>query len=41
MSVHDPHSDHSAHPTVVVSCVVAGTVVGGVPVVVSAPVAAS
>ena len=42
MSVHDPHSDHSDHPTMVVSCVVgSGIVVGGAGVVVSASVAAS
>ena len=51
-SVHDPHIDHSAHPSVVVAgVVVAGAVVAGavvissivvvdVSVVVSAPVAA-
>ena len=51
-SVHDPHMDHSAHPSVVVAgVVVAGAVVAGavvistivvvdVSVVVSAPVAA-
>ena len=53
VSVHDPHMDHSAHPSVVVAGVVVGVaVVAGAfvisaivaisaPVVVSAPVTAS
>ena len=53
VSVHDPHMDHSAHPSVVVAgVVVGGAVVAGAfvisaivaisaPVVVSAPVTAS
>ena len=29
VSVHDPHSDHSAHPSVVISAVVVAIVVAG------------
>ena len=43
VSEHDPHSDHSTHPAVVVSCavVISIMVVSDVSVVVSAPVEAS